>query len=150
VLVLELLGQLGLADLALVRALARDVEVADELHRDRGAALHRLAAGEVLDRRADDALVVDALVAVEAPVLDRDRGVLEHLRELAALGGQAQLVGLDEAQPRAVGGQDLGVRAGVARLERGERRRRRGERDDVADQREAAEGDQDQHDEDAQ
>ena len=53
VLVLELLGELGLADLALVALLRRAVERADELHRQRRAALHLLARLEVLDRGAD-------------------------------------------------------------------------------------------------
>ena len=38
----------------------------------------------VLDRGADDAHVVDALVLVEALVLDRDRGVLDDLRDRVA------------------------------------------------------------------
>jgi hypothetical protein len=46
-------------------ALAR-VEVADELHGQRRAALDVVAGLEVLDRRADDALEVDARVLVEA------------------------------------------------------------------------------------
>ena len=71
--VLEVLGELRLADLALERALllAR-VEVADELHRERRAALDLVAVLEVLHAGADDALEVDALVLVEAAVLDRD------------------------------------------------------------------------------
>jgi hypothetical protein len=145
-LVLELLGQLGLADLALVRPLPRDVEVADQLHRDRGAALHGLVAREVLDRRAHDARVVDALVVVEALVLDRHRGVLEVLRDLRAGHRLAQLVGLDEAQARAVRGADLGLRAELARLQRVERRRGGRDRDHVADRGEAGQRDEHQHD----
>src|SRR4029450_9732936 len=59
--VLHPLGELGLADLALVagdavaRAFAR-VEVAHELHGQRRAALDVLLGLEVLDRRPDDAL----------------------------------------------------------------------------------------------
>ncbi len=142
VLVLELLGELRLADLALVagQALARlvgGVEVADELHADRRAALHDLAAGEVLDRGADDALVVDALVAVEALVLDRDRGLAQHLRQRFAGHRAAELVGGDEAEAAAVGRQDLGVRARVALLERRELRGGGGGGDDEADHRDA-------------
>ena len=141
VLVLDLLRDLGLADLALVGALVGDVEVAGELHRDRRAALHGLLVDEVLHARADEALVVDALVLVEAAVLDRDGRVLEQLRELVARGGQAQLGRLDEAEPRAVGGQHLGVGARVALLQRGQRRRGGGDRDDVADGGDAAHAD---------
>ena len=145
-LVLELLGELGLADLALVGPLLRDVEVADQLHRDRRAALHRLAVGEVLDRGAHDARVVDALVVVVALVLDRDRGVLERLGDAVALDRAAQLVGLDEAEARAVGGADLGLRAEVARLERVQRRRGGCDRDHVADRGQAGQGDEHQDD----
>ena len=145
VLVLELLGELGLADLALVGALLRDVEVAHQLHRDRRAALDGLLVGEVLERRAHDARVVDALVVVVALVLDRDRGVLEGLGDAVALDRAAQLVGLDEAQARAVGGADLGLRAELTRLERVQRRRRGGDRDHVADGGEAGQRDEHQH-----
>ena len=137
-LVLELLRQLRLADLALVAgeavacAVGR-VEVLHQLHRQRRAALDGLLVDEVLDRGADDALVVDALVLVEALVLDRDGRVLEHLRQVVAAHGPAQLVGGDEAQARAVGGEHLGVRARVALLQRGDRRGGGGGRDDPAD-----------------
>ena len=55
---------------------------------------------------------------VEALVLDRDRRVLEDLRHAVAGDRAAQVVGGDEAEPRAVGGEHLGVGAGVALLER--------------------------------
>src|SRR3712207_6973584 len=51
-------------------------------------------------RGAHDALGVDAVVAPEALVLDGDRRVLERLRDLRAVDGGAQDVGLDEAQDR--------------------------------------------------
>ena len=124
---LQLARQLGLADLALVAvdALARavlGVEVAHELHGQRRGALHGLVLGEVLDRGADDALVVDALVLVEALVLDRDGRVLQRVRDLLAVHRLHQVVGLDEAEPRAVGREDLRERARIALLERGQRR----------------------------
>jgi hypothetical protein len=53
---------------------------------------------DVLDRRADDALGVDAVVVPEALVLDGDRRVLERLRDLLAGDRGAQDVGLDEAE----------------------------------------------------
>jgi hypothetical protein len=77
--VLEVLGELGLLDLAREGPLAvARVEVADQLHRQRRAALHVLVALQVLDGGADDALEVDALVLVEARVLDRDRRFLHR------------------------------------------------------------------------
>ena len=130
---LELLGELGLADLALVGALARDVERAHELHRDRRPALDGLARREVLHGRAHDALVVDALVLVVALVLDRDRRVLDHLRDFLGGHRQMQVVGLDPAERLAVGGVDARVVARRLGLERGQRRCGGGDRDDVAD-----------------
>src|SRR6185312_3341426 len=85
--VLELLGQLGLADLALVAgdagpcALAR-VEVAHELHGQRRAALDVLLGLDVLDRRAHDALEVHALVLVEAAILDGDGRLADDVGDL--------------------------------------------------------------------
>src|SRR6201999_3914986 len=107
VLVLELLGELGLADLALVALDAGPdrvlrVQVADQLHRQRRAALDVLLGLQVLDRGADDALEVDALVLEEAAVLDRDGGVADDLRDLAAGHRRAQDVGADEAEAAAV------------------------------------------------
>ncbi len=70
--------ELGLDDLLLERVLvAAEVEVADELHRQRRAALQGFAVGGVLDGRAEDSGEVDAVVLVEALVLDRDGGVLQ-------------------------------------------------------------------------
>src|SRR2546430_11561691 len=90
----ELDRQTGFLDLPLDRPLTRDVQVANQLLRDRGAALDNPSRAEVLDRGADDALVVDTAVLVEAPVLDRDGGLRHpraHLREsdrLAVLVGR--------------------------------------------------------------
>ena len=60
-------------ELALHGALVGDVEVADELLRDRRAALHDLTRLHVGPDGAGDPLRIDAAVLVEAPVLDRDR-----------------------------------------------------------------------------
>src|SRR5262249_58744832 len=73
----ELDRQTRLFDLALERPLPRDVEVADQLLRDRRAALDQSAGAQVLRRSAKDRLVVDATVLVEAAGLDRD-GRLYH------------------------------------------------------------------------
>ena len=138
-LALELLGQLGLADLALEAAVAvARVQVADELHGDRRAALHGRARLEVLQAGAQDALVVDAPVLVEALVLDRDRGLLHRRGDDRELDWRAQLVGRDEAEALAVGGVDHRGLAVVDRLERVDRRGRGGDADDVADQAEDA------------
>src|SRR3954471_12436363 len=139
--VLEVLGQLRLADLALERALllAR-VEVAHELHRQRRAALDLVAVLDVLHAGADDALEVDALVLVEAAVLDGDDRVLDVLRDELRRDRGAQLVGLDEAQARAVGGVDARGRAELDRLARVERRRGVRDADDPPD--DAADADQ--------
>ena len=94
------------------------VHVAHELHRQRRAALDRLAAAEhVLDRRAQDALVVDAAVLVEAAVLDRDRGLLERGGDLIVVDVGPQDVGLDVAERGAVGREHLRRLAGIPRLE---------------------------------
>jgi hypothetical protein len=130
--VLELLGDLGLVHLALERPLLGDVERAHELHGQRRAALDGLAGLDVLDRRADDALGVDAVVAPEALVLDRDRRVLERLRDLRVLDRRAQDVGLDEAQARSVRGVDDAGGALVALLEVAVVGGRGREADDVA------------------
>jgi hypothetical protein len=144
-LVLELLGQLGLADLALVALDAGPdrvlgVQVADQLHRQRRAALHIVLGLQVLDRGADDALEVDALVVEEAAVLDGHRRVAHDLRDLAAGDRRAQDVGADEAQAAAVGGVDDRRGALVLRLDLVQRRAGVGDRDDPADGAERREG----------
>ena len=84
VLLLELLGHQRLVQLALQRHLARDLreDVADQLLGQRGAALLDLAGLEVLDGGAADGLPVDAVVLVEAAVLDRDGGLRQPRRDL--------------------------------------------------------------------
>jgi hypothetical protein len=86
VLVLELLGELGLDDLVLQVVvsgdLRRHVLVVDELHRQRRRTLQRVSAAEqVLNPGAQDPLVIERAVLVEAPVLDRDRGPAERGRD---------------------------------------------------------------------
>ena len=75
----ELVGQRGLAQLLEQRAVVLGGErVLDELLRDRRAALHAPAGGDVLPQGAADAAQVDALVRVEAAVLDRDDRLLHR------------------------------------------------------------------------
>jgi hypothetical protein len=137
--VLELLGEPGLADLALValhavpRAVLR-VEVLDELHRQGRAALDGLVALDVLERRADHALEVDALVAVEALVLDGHRGLLHHVGDRGRRDRLAQDPGLDDPEPGlAVRGVDDAVLAGVLGLQAVDGRRGARHGDDPAD-----------------
>ena len=60
----------------------REEEVLDELLRDGARALLDFARLQVDERRARDALEVEAVVAVEAPVLDGDDGLLQRLRRV--------------------------------------------------------------------
>ena len=83
-LVLELPRQHGLAELARVGALVAHVGVLDELLGDGGAALDDRAGAQVEDHGAGDALVVDAVVLVEALVLHGHGGLLHDLRDLVA------------------------------------------------------------------
>ena len=143
----ELDREAGLLDLPLEGPLARDVEVADELLRDRRAALDDAALRHVATRGAEDPLVVDAAVLVEAPVLDGDRR-LRHPR--ADLGERHRLpvaLGRDRAEQRAVGGVDERVLADRHRLERRERaavleRRKRAEPGEDKHERDPEEDDQ--------
>ena len=62
-----------------------DVEVADQLLGDRRGALDRLAAGlDVLPGGAGDAFGVERFVLEEVLVLDRDRRLLQVLRQILA------------------------------------------------------------------
>ncbi len=89
---LELPGERGLANLACDRPLVADVGVLDELLRDRRAALDDTLRLDVLPEGARDAARVDAVVLVEALILDRDdrlphdrRHVADVLQQDAAL-----------------------------------------------------------------
>ena len=103
-LLLELDGEAGLSRLPLPGDLAPDVEVADELLRERRASLDDLALLDVLHGGANDPLVVDAVVRVEAPVLDRDRGLGEERRHLVERDRLAVLLRWNRAEQRAVRG----------------------------------------------
>ena len=121
--VLLVVRQVRLDDLALERVLRLlDVEVPDELLGDRRAALSRLAAGgQVVPAGPDDRREIDAAVVVEPPVLDRDRRVLQVLRDLVAGDRLADRVGVDHPDQGAVGRVHLGNRPLRDRLQRGER-----------------------------
>ncbi len=81
-LVVDLDGEDGLADLADVGLLLRQVQDLDVLLGDRGATTGDLATLRVVPRGADDAPQVDAAIGVERPVLGRDHGGLHRLRHL--------------------------------------------------------------------
>ena len=66
----------------------RQEEVARELLRDGRAALHGFAGAQVGEDRAQHRHAVDALVLVEAPVLDREEG----LRHVVGQVGEARAV----------------------------------------------------------
>ena len=108
----------GLLDLAFEGPLARDVEVADELLRDRRAALGEGALLDVGDGGAEDALVVETAVLVEAPVLDRDRGLRHPGRHVAELQRLPVARRRDRSEERAVRREDERVLADVQRAER--------------------------------
>ena len=151
VLVLELLGELRLADLARVVALGvLDVERAHQLLGDRRAALHRVAGLEVAHAGADDRVEVDARVLVEALVLDRDGRLADHRRHLTEGHDLADDVRLHVAQARAVGGEDHRRLALLVRLERLQVRRCRRDREHVADRREGADDRHERQDADAE
>jgi hypothetical protein len=147
---LEVVGERRLLELLEDRPLTLGVEgVLHELLGDRRAALHRLLALHVLPEGARDAGVVDALVLVEAPVLDRDHGVLHVRRDLRLPQQDAVLV---VRQLRdlllAVGGDQRGVAGGLELRRVLERRKLVGDRhhhpEDGRDQREQREAGDDQ------
>src|SRR5262249_47532948 len=83
VLLEDLLGQAGLPELARQGALrVPDVEVPDELLRDRRPTLHDVALRDVLVEGAGDPLVVEGPVLPEAGVLDRHGRLRQPGRDL--------------------------------------------------------------------
>ena len=78
----------------------REEEVLDELLRDGARTLFDRARLQVDERRARDALEVEAVVAVEAPVLDGDDGLLQRLRRVLQLD-VVRVVHVDAALDRA-------------------------------------------------
>jgi hypothetical protein len=131
---LELLGEPRLLDLGLqvaVVELAR-VEVLDQLLGDRRAALDDLPLLHVLQRGADDRSQVDPVVLVEVGVLDRDRGLLDHVRDLLQRRRVPDHVGVDDPEAGAVGRVDGRVRSLLDGLQLLQRRSVRGHAEDPA------------------
>ena len=88
---LDLDGEQRLLHLAVKRAVGREKQIAGELHGERGRSLHSPAGFDVAIRRAYDAPDVDARVAVEILVFDRDQRVAENLRIIVIAGDDAAL-----------------------------------------------------------
>ena len=82
--ILELDREDRLAQLPVEGVLLDDVNLRDQLLRQRRAALHDVSGHDVLDDGAGNALRVDTPVLVEATVLDRDGALLHPRRDLAA------------------------------------------------------------------
>ena len=96
----EVVGEGGLAELLEHRPLVLGGErVLDELLGDRRAALDDLLLDDVLVEGARDAAQVDAVVGVEAAVLDRDDRVLHDRRDLVLAQEQPLLVAGQDADP---------------------------------------------------
>jgi hypothetical protein len=86
--------------------LAVEVEVLRELLRD-GRATFAVAFGEVVEQRAGRPAQVDRTVLVEAPVLDRDDGVLHRLRDPRQRDGIAVDLTVQVREQRPVRGKHL-------------------------------------------
>ena len=100
--VAQLHREADLLDLPPEGALPRDVEVADELLRDRRTALDDVTCLEIRPESARDPDVVDPAVLIETAVLDR-HGRLDQVRtDLVELHRLAILLGRDRAEERAV------------------------------------------------
>ena len=103
----DVVGHRGLAQLhEQVAPVLRGERVLDELLGDRRAALDRLLGEDVLVEGAADAADVDAVVGVEALVLDRDDRVLHHRRDLRLLEQDPVLVAGQQAEALAAAVDD--------------------------------------------
>jgi hypothetical protein len=118
-LVRQVVRERGLAQLLEQRAVVLGGEgVLHQLLGDRRAALHDALLDHVLVKGAADAAQVDALVGVEAPVLDRDDRVLHHGSDLGLLeeqpllaaGEQPEVVALHVRQVRVARRRELELR----------------------------------------
>jgi hypothetical protein len=106
----EFVGERRLAELLQDRAAALRFErVLDELLGDRRGALLGRAAAEVTDQGAGDAAQVDAVVFVEAGVLDRDHRILDVGGDLRGVEEDFVLVGAERADHPAAGVDHLAV-----------------------------------------
>jgi hypothetical protein len=127
VLVLQLVGQAGLVDLAADVSVVAHQLVLHVLLGDGRAALHHLALAGVGVGGPHDRLGVHALVLPEAGVLDGHDGVAQRLGHHRDGHALAVLLGVQCGDERAVGGVDagrLGQRRGVERERLGRPRAR--------------------------
>ena len=112
-LVLEPEGERHLLQLARYGALLRQKQVLGELLGDGGSALRGAAPQHVLDDGAHDAPRIDAVMRIEAAILDGDEGLGHVIRQFAqrhrraahvAAGGERRAVGAeDQHRGRALG-----------------------------------------------
>ena len=150
---LEFVGERRLAELLQHRAAAFGFEgVLDELLGDRRGALLGALAEDVGDQRSRQAPEVDAVVFVEARVLDRDHRVLDVGRDLARGEEDFVLIGGQRPHDLAGGIEDFAVLRGFVLGEVVDRREVLGDRghhpEDHRADREDAEPEQ--HEEEAQ
>src|SRR5262249_54522980 len=99
-------GRARLEALPLHGLVAGEIEIAHELLRDGGPALHDAAGTHVGDKRAEDPDRVDAAMLIEAPVLDRDGRLRHPWTDRVALHGGPVLDGREDADEAAVGAVD--------------------------------------------
>ena len=119
-LAVELRGETRLLHLALNRLLARDVEVADELLRDRRPSFDDRPSLDVGNSCSRDSFEIDAAVIEEAAVLDRD-GRLAHPQRHALRGdGLAVPLRRNRSEQRPIRGVDERVGADVDPPQRAE------------------------------
>ncbi len=89
------------------RAIAVRERVLHVLLRDRRAALHDLAALQVVDERSDRGGDVDPTVVIEVLVLRGDHGVLQHLRDVGLFDRDVGFELLVDADLVAIGVEDV-------------------------------------------
>ena len=106
---LELPRERRLLQLARDRAVVGDVGVLDELLRDRRAALDDGLVLDVREQRAPDRVQVDAVVLVEALVLDRDDRLLHDRGDLIRVEDHAALLAAEHRQQLSVAVVDVAV-----------------------------------------
>ena len=105
-------GQVGLLDLPVQRlVVAAERQDLHQLHGDRRGALQSSGTDEIVQGRTGQAHVVDAVVLVEALVFDRDRRLLELVRDLRAGDQGAVLLAGHDPQQVPVAVVDRGVLA---------------------------------------
>ena len=98
-----------------------DVDLRDQLLRQRGTALDDVPGGNVAHDRAGDSLWVNAAVLIEAAVLDGHGALFHPRRDLVGIDGLAVFVVREDTEALAVIGVDSAVRANLTCLDGVER-----------------------------